>query len=133
MPATNSVEAVLRNMALTIKSQGKQGYRLGSSQSCYARVAQYMLKHPNVNGYILLFGDKAHDVVQHACLYDDKGNALVDTFQGKFNTQLKDYPGKPVEKNGKLFYRHYDDGRDNWVSYDGIRTLRTETFRRTYL
>ena len=105
---------ILRKMADTINASDP-GYATKGTftpNSCYGKVAHYLRKNQPKDGFILLFGDEHN--VSHACIYDNHGRRLVDSF-----------PGHPVESDGKVFY---DDGEHPITDYPAIRIIRVSQF-----
>ena len=88
-----------------------------TSNSCYGKVAHYLRSHQPENGFILLFGDEHN--VSHACIYDNHGRKLVDTFSGH-----------PVESKGKVFY---DDGVHPPSDYPAVLIIRVPRFFEKYV
>ena len=76
-------ERVLDKVIATINSEAPTGTAgIFTNRSCYGKVAHFLRQHWDDNWILYMFG--AH-YVEHACLYTQSGQKVVDTFSGRLD------------------------------------------------
>ena len=110
---------VLYMIARTIKSHNP-GHEPGTytAASCYGRVAWFLRSpsHWKPNDYIMMFSLLGKEV-DHCCLYDDHGNIVMDT-----------YEGKPIKKGSHIVYQ-----TKSGHEYRMVMSIRLDRFKREYM
>lgn len=82
---SGNLNHTVRNLVATIDADKTpvRGDKVGfSPDTCYGSVGHYLRTHWDDSWIIHLFSF-VEDSVEHACLYDDRGRKIVDTFRGK--------------------------------------------------